>query len=129
VSNDGSSVVGNEPADTSGSIGPALRGERLAEVNGWDPDRLADIRAHPLLAGIRGAADSVLKREQLTEVARALPERWPRGAAALGSPSECWGMFERYREAGADEPVLHGSTPDQLGDVIGGRPPTTPAVR
>ena len=26
--------------------------------------------------------------------------------------------FERYREAGADELVLHGSTPDQLGPLF-----------
>lgn len=96
-------------------------GEQLAKVNGWDVDRLADLRGHPLLAGVRGAADSVLERDQMTQVARALPEEWIRSAAALGSPNECWEVFERYREAGADELVLHGSTPDQLGDVIEAR--------
>ncbi len=95
-------------------------GEQLAKVNGWDVDTLVDLRKHPLLAGVRGAADSVLERDQMTVVARALPEQWIRGAAALGSPSECWEMFERYREAGADELVLHGSTPDQLEDIVAG---------
>ncbi|MEH6796085.1 MAG: TIGR03857 family LLM class F420-dependent oxidoreductase [Rhodococcus sp. (in: high G+C Gram-positive bacteria)] len=103
-------------------------GEQLAKVNGWDVDRLTDLRGHSLLAGVRGAADSVLERDQMTEVARALPEEWIRGAAALGSPSDCWEMFERYREAGADELVLHGSTPDQLGDVVAGRGRSTLAV-
>ncbi|MFF3574793.1 TIGR03857 family LLM class F420-dependent oxidoreductase [Nocardia jiangxiensis] len=97
-------------------------GEQLATANGWDVQRLADIRDHPLLAGVRGAADSVLERDQLVEVASVLPEQWIRGAAALGTASECWEMFERYRDAGADELVLHGSTPDQLGDVVAARP-------
>ncbi|XEM94498.1 TIGR03857 family LLM class F420-dependent oxidoreductase [Rhodococcus sp. JVH1] len=93
-------------------------GEQLAKVNGWDPDLLAALRAHPQLAGVKGAADSVRTRAQLTEAAESLPAEWVRGAAALGSPSECRSMFDRYREAGADELVLHGSTPDQLGEVV-----------
>lgn len=94
-------------------------GEQLAKVNGWDVAELEVLRSHPLLAGVRGAADSVRTRAELTEVSRALPAEWIRGASALGSASECHAMFERYREAGADELVLHGSTPDQLGPVLG----------
>lgn len=93
-------------------------GEQLAKVNGWDPELLATLRAHPQLSGVKGAADSVRTRAQLTEAAQALPVEWIRGAAALGSPGECRTMFDRYREAGADELVLHGSTPDQLGSVV-----------
>ena len=95
-------------------------GERLAAVNGWDPEPLERLRSQPLLAGIRGAADSVLTREQLVEVASVLPVEWI-GAAAVGSARTCHEAFERYREAGADELVLHGSTPDQLGPLF----PTT----
>jgi probable F420-dependent oxidoreductase len=90
-------------------------GEQLATVNGWDLRDLERLRAHPTLAAIRGAADSVRTREELTRTAEALPAEWTRGAAALGSPEECAAAFERYRVAGADELVLHGSTPDQLG--------------
>ena len=89
-------------------------GERLATVNGWDPEPLSRLRSHPLLAGVRGAADSVLTREELVEVASVLPPEWTSDAAAVGSPRSCHDAFERYREAGADELVLHGSTPDQL---------------
>ncbi|WGL54108.1 TIGR03857 family LLM class F420-dependent oxidoreductase [Nocardioides sp. BP30] len=90
-------------------------GEQLATVNGWDLGDLERLRAHPTLAGITGAADSVRTRDELTRAAEAIPEAWTRGAAALGSPEECAAAFERYRAAGADELVLHGSTPDQLG--------------
>jgi probable F420-dependent oxidoreductase len=93
-------------------------GERLAAVNGWDPEPLARLRSHPLLAGIKGSADSVLTREQLVEVASVLPAAWTYDAAAVGSAQICHDAFERYREAGADELVLHGSTPDRLGGLL-----------
>jgi 5,10-methylenetetrahydromethanopterin reductase len=99
-------------------------GERLAAVNGWDPEPLTRLRSHPLLAGIKGSADSVLTREDLAAVASVLPESWTNGAAAVGSAQDCHDAFERYRDAGADELVLHGSTPDRLGACFlsGSRP-------
>jgi probable F420-dependent oxidoreductase len=93
-------------------------GERLAAANGWDPEPLTRLRSHPLLNGIRGSADSVLTREQLVEVASTLPKEWTEGAAAVGSARACFDVFERYREAGADELVLHGTTPDRMGSLL-----------
>jgi 5,10-methylenetetrahydromethanopterin reductase len=93
-------------------------GERLAAVNGWDPEPLTRLRSHPLLTGIRGSADSVLTREELIEVASVLPAAWLGDAAAIGSARSCQDAFERYREAGADELVLHGSTPDKFGALL-----------
>jgi 5,10-methylenetetrahydromethanopterin reductase len=93
-------------------------GERLATVNQWDPDALGRLRSHALLAGIRGSADSVLSREELIEVASTLPTDWTEGAAAVGTASNCHQVFERYRDAGADELVLHGMTPDRMGSSL-----------
>lgn len=93
-------------------------GERLAAANGWDPEPLTRLRSHPLLNGIKGSADSVLTREQLVEVAAVLPAAWTGEAAATGSAFTCGQVFRRYRHAGADELVLHGSTPDRLGPVF-----------
>lgn len=93
-------------------------GERLAAVNGWDPEPLSRLRSHPLLDGIRGSADSVLTREQLVEVASLLPAAWTGEAAAVGSASACHQVFHRYRAAGVDELVLHGSTPERLGPLF-----------
>lgn len=95
-------------------------GERLAAVNGWDPEPLSRLRSHPLLAGVRGSADSVLTREKLVEAASALPRPWTAEAAAVGSARSCHLMFERFREAGADELVLHGSTPDRFDALLNG---------
>jgi probable F420-dependent oxidoreductase len=94
-------------------------GERLAEANNWEPDAVARLRSHPRLAGVKGSADSVLTRDQLVDVVSALPAQWIDEAAAVGSARACFDVFERYLEAGADELVLHGSTPDQLGVLLG----------
>lgn len=93
-------------------------GERLVAVNGWDPEPLTRLRSHSLLAGIRGSADSVLTRAELAEVASVLPAAWTGEAAAIGSAATCHEVFERYQEAGVDELVLHGSTPDNLGALF-----------
>ena len=93
-------------------------GERLAAVNGWDREPLARLRSHPLLAGIRGAADSVLTAAELAEVASAVPTSWTADAAAIGSAAHCHRVFDEYRDAGADELVLHGTTPDRLGPLF-----------
>jgi probable F420-dependent oxidoreductase len=94
-------------------------GEGLAAVNGWHSEPLTRMRSHPLLAGIRGSADSVLTRDELMEVASVLPGEWTREAAAIGSARACHRVFENYRDAGADELVLHGSTPEQLDPLFG----------
>jgi hypothetical protein len=60
----------------------------------------------------------VLTREELVEVASVLPAAWTGEAAAIGSAPSCHEVFERYREAGADELVLHGSTPDRMGALF-----------
>jgi alkanesulfonate monooxygenase SsuD/methylene tetrahydromethanopterin reductase-like flavin-dependent oxidoreductase (luciferase family) len=93
-------------------------GERLAETNGWDPEPLRRLREHPQLTGVRGSADFVRTREQLTDAATVLPAEWLASSAAVGSPEHCVSRLRDYLAAGADELVLHGSTPDQLPAVI-----------
>jgi alkanesulfonate monooxygenase SsuD/methylene tetrahydromethanopterin reductase-like flavin-dependent oxidoreductase (luciferase family) len=93
-------------------------GEQLAGVNGWDTAPLGHLRAHPQVSGVKGAADFVRTRDQLTHAAAVLPAQWLASAAAVGTPDECVARFRDYIAAGADELVLHGSTPDQLPAVI-----------
>lgn len=94
-------------------------GERLAATNGWDPGQLVRLRSHPLLAGVKGSADSVLTRDQLVDVVAAVPSHWLTDAAAVGSRSTCVEVLERYHDAGADELVLHGSSPPDLRVLFG----------
>ncbi|MEV0766727.1 TIGR03857 family LLM class F420-dependent oxidoreductase [Nocardia salmonicida] len=96
-------------------------GEQLARANGWDPVHLDKLRAHPQLADVRGSADSVRTTAQLAEAATALPTRWITEAAAVGTPADCRASFDRFLDAGADELILHGSTPDQLSQVVAAR--------
>jgi len=93
-------------------------GDRLAETNGWDPTQLARLRSHPKLANISGAADNAFTRPELTEVSRLLPASWLETGAAIGSASQCATRLWEYLDAGADELVLHGSTPDLLGPLV-----------
>jgi probable F420-dependent oxidoreductase len=93
-------------------------GETLASANGWDVSALEKLRSHPLLAGVRGSADNVFTRQQLREVSMALPQEWLTTSSASGTASACASRWHEYLSAGADELVLHGSTPGLLGPTI-----------
>jgi probable F420-dependent oxidoreductase len=93
-------------------------GEPLAEANGWDTAPLEHLRAHPKLANLRGAADSAFTRGELTEVSRRLPAEWLQTAAAVGSAAQVAARLDDYFAAGADELILHGSTPELLGPML-----------
>lgn len=93
-------------------------GELLAGVNGWDVAELARLRSHPMLAGLRGAADSHFTKDQLADVSRALPAEWLAEAAAVGSAAACAARLHEYVAAGADEIIIHGAVPDQLGATL-----------
>jgi 5,10-methylenetetrahydromethanopterin reductase len=93
-------------------------GETLAGANEWDVTALEKLRSHPLLAGIRGSADNVFTRQQLREVSMALPQDWLAASSASGTAAACAGRWHEYLNAGADELVLHGSTPELLGPTI-----------
>jgi probable F420-dependent oxidoreductase len=93
-------------------------GETLASVNGWDLDALEVLRSHPLMKDLRGSADAVFTRAELSEVSETLPAEWLTSGAAVGGAAECARRLREYLEAGADELILHGSTADLLGATI-----------
>jgi hypothetical protein len=93
-------------------------GDILATANGWDTSALGKLRNHPLLAGVKGSADNLFTRDQLREVSLALPQEWLASASATGSAEHCARRWHEYLDAGADELVLHGSTPELLGPAI-----------
>jgi 5,10-methylenetetrahydromethanopterin reductase len=93
-------------------------GELLATVNGWDAQALTTLRAHPMLANLRGAADSIFTKDQLAGVSRSIPAEWLRQGAAIGTAGECAARLQEYVAAGADEIIIHGAVPDQLGSTV-----------
>lgn len=98
-------------------------GRSLVEANGWDLGVLDAVAQHPLIAPLgRRPADGVLDHDQLVEVSRVVPEQWFEQAAAVGTAGQCAARLRDHLDAGADEIIIHGSTPDLLG-------PTVQAVR
>jgi probable F420-dependent oxidoreductase len=90
-------------------------GDSLVQANGWDQAPLLALRGHPMFVGVRKLADQAFSREQLVEVARVLPEDWLSTTSAVGTAAQVARRLNDFLAAGADELILHGSTPDQLG--------------
>jgi 5,10-methylenetetrahydromethanopterin reductase len=93
-------------------------GEALVAANGWDPASLAAIRSHHRFAGLDYNAIKAIPASDLAVVARDLPSQWLATAAATGSVDECVRAVDAYLDAGATNILVHGSTPDQLGDFV-----------
>lgn len=95
-------------------------GEMIAEANGWDTAPLDRLRAHPTLANLGGkTADQAFTRAQLVEASRTLPEEWLRDGAVIGTAAQCAEQLCAFLDAGADEILLHGSSPAQMGPLTG----------
>ncbi len=93
-------------------------GEMIADVNGWDHSPLHALRAHPTLANLGGqTADQAFTRDQLVEASRTLPPDWIADGAAVGSAAQCADQLMSFLNAGADEILLHGSSPKAMGPL------------
>jgi hypothetical protein len=94
-------------------------GESLVEANGWDRRILDDLAGHPLIVALEGrTADGGLDEEQLVEVSRVIPQEWFDEGAAVGTQQHCAQVLRTLLAAGADELIVHGSTPDMLGPTV-----------
>jgi 5,10-methylenetetrahydromethanopterin reductase len=94
-------------------------GDRLIQLNGWDHDIVEDIRNHPQFAAMnRALIDHSFHRTGLLGPAELVPERWMRHSAAIGSSEEVVAKLREFKEAGAHEVDLYGSTPAQNARVI-----------
>jgi 5,10-methylenetetrahydromethanopterin reductase len=93
-------------------------GELLAKVNGFDPQHLVTLRQHPLLANIVGSADNRYTKDQLADVSEMLPSHWLTDGAVSGSAASCADRLRAYRDAGADELILHGATAEMIGPMV-----------
>jgi probable F420-dependent oxidoreductase len=95
-------------------------GETVTELNDWDPKVMHDIRDY--LARQQGDGSSEVDahhRSSVLDVARDLvPEEYARQAAAIGTAAECVETLKGFREAGADEIAVYGSTPAQNAGLI-----------
>jgi 5,10-methylenetetrahydromethanopterin reductase len=93
-------------------------GELIVDINGWDRAVLDKLRAHPQIAALKGKpADQAFTRQELVEVGRILPDEWMDEGAAIGTAARCADRLMRYLDAGADEILLHGSSPFSMGPL------------
>jgi probable F420-dependent oxidoreductase len=94
-------------------------GEIFCRLNDWDPAILDKVRSHPLFQNMTEAtADLSFHRDELLEVTRLLPDEWMREAAGIGTIEECVASLRRFKDAGADEIALYGSTPEQNAELV-----------
>lgn len=89
----------------------------VVAMNDWDPDTFDRLQAHPQFS-VPGSADQEFRREQLVAASRLIPQHLLNDGAAVGTASECADRLRVFFEAGADEVLLHGATPDQCGELV-----------
>ena len=93
-------------------------GDLIVDINGWDKSVLDEIRAHPKIACLNGKpADQAYTRQELVDVSRILPQKWLDEGAAVGTAAQCADQLMAYLDAGADEILLHGSAPKDMGPL------------
>jgi probable F420-dependent oxidoreductase len=92
----------------------------LIEMNGWDPAHLATIREAVRVATAENEAKGrpLQGRALLVEPSKTIPNEWLESSSAIGTPAECAKRLHEYLDAGADEIVVHGTTPDRLGPTV-----------
>lgn len=90
----------------------------IVSMNRWDEgpmDRLVETGLSRLEYGQGDIADA---RRQMAEAVAMLPEEWLDQGAAIGSLARCAARLAQYRDAGADQILLHGTTPDQQSEIV-----------
>jgi hypothetical protein len=93
-------------------------GEMLVQLNGWDPAPLARLRDHAQFRNMGTAvSDLSFHRTELLGPAALVPDEWMEESCALGAIDTCVRTLQRFREAGADEIVTYGSTPNQNAEL------------
>jgi 5,10-methylenetetrahydromethanopterin reductase len=95
-------------------------GRQIATMNQWSLEPVEALLADPRFAGIEMQKHSHEEmRRILLEAVRLLPSEWLQDGAAIGTAAQCAARLREYRKAGAAELVLHGTTPDRLGPLVG----------
>lgn len=90
----------------------------IVTTNGWSEEPL-DVMANTGLAALEyGGGDARDKRRHMAEAAGLLPREWLTEGAAVGTVDQCIERLSQYLDAGVDYLLLHGTTPDQQGEIV-----------
>jgi probable F420-dependent oxidoreductase len=90
----------------------------MAKSNGWDLSIVEKIAEHAQIAARNKSVDWGLHRVDLVEPASLIPDEWMEETNALGSVQKCVRKLQEWRDAGADEIGLYGSTPAQNAELL-----------
>ncbi len=90
----------------------------IITTNGWDEGPMDRLVASGVAQLDYGTASVEEKRRSMAEAAAMLPPEWLTSGAAVGSVDHCLDRLREYIDAGADEILLHGTTPDQQAALI-----------
>ena len=94
-------------------------GQPIINMNGWDEGPMNRLVEADLAKLDYGTADLNESRRLMAEAAlKMIPVEWLTSGAAVGSVKHCIGRLREYIDAGADEILLHGTTPDQQEEII-----------
>jgi probable F420-dependent oxidoreductase len=94
-------------------------GGQLVAMNGWDPAPMERLLADPRFLNIEGQKGTHEElRTRMKEAIAVLPPQWLDEGAAAGSARAVAQRLAEFRNAGADEIVLHGTTTDRLGPLV-----------
>jgi probable F420-dependent oxidoreductase len=94
-------------------------GGAILRVNEWDPTPVQRLLADPNLAGLE--FQRVPHAEFMARISKAaplIPGTWATEGAAVGDARQCAARLRAYRDAGADELLLHGATAERLQAVL-----------
>lgn len=87
-------------------------------MNGWSEEPMNKLIETDLSRLEYGGTDIAESRRLLAQAVEMLPPEWLTTGAAVGSISQCADRLREYLDAGADEILLHGTTPDQQGPLV-----------
>ena len=90
----------------------------LTTMNGWDKAPLARLAELNLEHFEYGNVDIAESRRRMAMAVLTLPAHWLTDGAATGSVDQCLERLSQYLDAGADNIVLHGTVPQQQGDLL-----------
>ena len=93
-------------------------GAPIIALNGWSEAPMDAVAETGLARLEYGAGTVAEKRKLMAEAVSLLPPEWLTDGAAVGSLDTCVSRLSEYVDAGADYLLLHGTTPEQQGELV-----------
>lgn len=91
----------------------------FATMNGWDVEVFKKVASHPMFNKMADAsADLAYHREEMMDPASLIPDSWIEDSCGVGSIDACVAKLREFKDAGADEIGIYGSTPEQNAKLV-----------